>query len=186
MCPWQCQALWRLLSAHARGDADLDGSEHDGPSGAPLPVGRGKRRLGNRPERLYRLSMSLRRLLSALAIRRSIALALLLGYSASSAEAAIGVLRDGAVHHESAAAAVIHQETHQGDHGHEDPGAGAEHGSDHRHGTSSDHCTHVHGLGLPSACGVVEIVTPDRAIVESAPLTPTGTSLGTHFRPPKS
>ncbi|MEQ1854947.1 MAG: hypothetical protein ABL963_00665 [Longimicrobiales bacterium] len=130
--------------------------------------------------------MSLRRLLAALPIRRSIALALLLGYSASAAEAAVGVLRDGAVHHESAAAAVIHQETHQGDHGHEDPGAGAEHGSDHRHGTSSDHCTHVHGVGLPSGCDLVEIAVRDETTVESVPLTPAGTSLRSQFRPPKA
>ena len=130
--------------------------------------------------------MYLRRPLSALPIRHAIALALLLGYSASTAEATVGVLRDGAVHHESEVAAVIHQEAHQGDHGHEDPGAGAEHGSDHRHGTSSDHCTHVHGIGLPSACALAEIVTRDEGTVESVPLTPAGTSLRSQFRPPKA
>ena len=130
--------------------------------------------------------MHLRRLLAALPIRRSIALALLLGYSASTAEATVGVLRDGVVHHESEVAAVIHQETHQGDHGHEDPGAGAEHGSGHRHGTSSDHCTHVHGLGLPSGCDLAAIVTRDEPTVESVPLTPVGTSLRSQFRPPKA
>ena len=130
--------------------------------------------------------MHLRRLLFALPIRRAIALALLLGYSASTAEATVGVLRDGTVHHESEVAAVIHQETHQGDHGHEDPGTGAEHGSEHRHGTSGDHCTHVHGIGLPSACAPAEIVTRDEATVESVPLAPAGNSLGSHFRPPKA
>jgi len=130
--------------------------------------------------------MRLRRLISSLSIRRAFALAILLGYSASTAEAVVGVLRDGVVHHESEVAAVSHQETHLGDHGHEDPGAGAEHGPDHRHGTSSDHCTHVHGLGLPSGCDLVEAVTRDEAIVESVPLTPAGTSLRSQFRPPKA
>lgn len=118
-------------------------------------------------------------------LRRSIALALLLGYSASAAEATVGVVRDGAVHHESSAAAAVHQETRQGDHGHEDPGAGAEHGSDHQHGTAGDHCTHTHGMSIPSACDF-EVVASVEAAVEVSPLMRTGTSQGSHFRPPKA
>jgi hypothetical protein len=96
------------------------------------------------------------------------------------------VSRDGAVHHESALATAIPQETRRGDHGHEDPGAGAEDGSDHRHGTSGDHCTHVHGVGLPSGCAIAAIMIRDEYTVESVPLTPAGTSLRFQFRPPKA
>src|SRR5688572_13702768 len=119
-------------------------------------------------------------------LRRCLSLALFLGYSASTGEATIGPLRDGAVHHESPASAAAHQEASRGDHGHEDPGAGAEHGSDHQHGTSGDHCTHAHGMGLPSASAMVAIMIRDEATVEAVPLTPDGTTLRSHFRPPKA
>jgi hypothetical protein len=118
--------------------------------------------------------------------RRWAALGLLVAYSASTGEATTGLLRDGSVHHESSVSAAAHQETSRGDHGHEDPGAGAEHGSDHRHGTSGDHCTHVHGLGLPSGCAIVAIMIRDETPVEAVPLTPAGTSLRSQFRPPKA
>jgi hypothetical protein len=79
----------------------------------------------------------------------------------------------------------MHQEGHRGDHGHEDPGAGAEHGGDHQHGTSGDHCTHAHGMALPAVCdfGIAASVVFAQ---ELARLAPSGSSESFHFRPPKA
>ena len=75
-------------------------------------------------------------------LRNLAALLMLLTTTFSQAEAVVGVLRDGAVHHESAGAAALHAVAGQGEHGHED---GVPHGPNHEHGTSADHCTHQHG-----------------------------------------
>ena len=84
--------------------------------------------------------------------RSIVALALLMGYGIASAEVIFGEVRDGAVHHESAAEALnhaVHDAMDTGEHGHEDAGEHPEHGPDHQHGTSADHCTHAHSVGLP-------------------------------------
>jgi len=85
----------------------------------------------------------LRRLLSVLALSGF----LLAGVF----EPAFGLLRDGQVHHETAASASTHTSA-AGEHGHEDGATqpGHPHAPSHQHGTSSDHCTHVHGIGLTS------------------------------------
>lgn len=86
-------------------------------------------------------------------MRRLIALCLLLLTASSSLEAAVGTLRDGRVHHEDLATAMAHANAAGGDHGHEDGPARSEHrhGKGHEHGTSSDHCTHHHGIApVPS------------------------------------
>ena len=119
-------------------------------------------------------------------LRRFIALALLVGYLASSAEAVLGVVRDGSVHHESTAAAAIHQGEHDGEHGHEDPGVGAEHDAEHQHGTSSDHCTHAHGMSLPAFCALPVQVPLATAAEPTPPLLETGVYAAVHFRPPKA
>lgn len=82
-------------------------------------------------------------------MRRAIAFFLLLLITASNAEALVGMLRDGKVHHEDLAAATLHANA-DGEHGHEDTSApaGHRHGRGHEHGTSSDHCTHHHGIAL--------------------------------------
>lgn len=82
-------------------------------------------------------------------MRRLLALTLLTLISASSTEAVVGVIRDGAVHHENAAVAAVHAQESGGDHGHEDTASG-EHSHDegHDHGTASDHCTHTHGAAV--------------------------------------
>lgn len=75
----------------------------------------------------------------------------------SNVEPLVGQLRDGTVHHESAAAAAAHRSAAPSEHGHED-GSGTspqhQHGSQHQHGTSADHCTHAHGLALPTTLAV--------------------------------
>ncbi len=86
-------------------------------------------------------------------MRRLLALVLLLVTAASALESVRGELRDGAVHHESAATAAFHALDAQGDHGHEDgslPGS-HRHSRGHEHGTNSDHCTHQHGPAMLTA-----------------------------------
>jgi hypothetical protein len=88
--------------------------------------------------------------LSAMA-HRFLALVLLYATAVSLVEPVLGELRDGEIHHESAAAALTHAQFADGDHGHEDAGTPAhEHGREHRHGTSADHCTHQHGTAAPA------------------------------------
>lgn len=78
---------------------------------------------------------------------------LLLLTAGSALESALGELRDGAVHHESSAAAAFHALDAQGDHGHEDGSLPGDHrhSRGHEHGTGSDHCTHQHGHAMPAA-----------------------------------
>lgn len=80
--------------------------------------------------------------------RRLIAAFMLLAVTLSSAEAVIGELRDGVVHHESLVEATAHDHGRDGEGSHEH---GSPHGPDHQHGTSSDHCTHQHGEQLNGA-----------------------------------
>lgn len=86
-------------------------------------------------------------------MRRLLALTLLILTTASSLEAVVGVMRDGEVHHEDSAVAATHAQAVSGDHGHEDASASTDqrHDGDHEHGTSTDHCTHVHSLALLSS-----------------------------------
>ena len=87
-------------------------------------------------------------------IKRLTATLVIVGWALMSVESALGELRDGEVHHESASSAWQHRAGSGGglDHRHmEDLGGAAqgdEHDDDHRHGSSSDHCTHVHGAPL--------------------------------------
>jgi hypothetical protein len=89
-------------------------------------------------------------------LHRVAAVLMLLTIVFSHAETAMGLLRDGTVHHETAAAAAQHALNGQGEHGHED---GAPHGPNHEHGTSADHCTHQHGAQVNQR-------SPELAILE--------------------
>lgn len=83
------------------------------------------------------------RLMRPTLLRRFVGTALLLLIPASAAEPVFGLVRDGVVHHESAAAAASHRDAGpQSGHGHEDSVP------THQHGTPADHCTHVHGVAL--------------------------------------
>ena len=74
-------------------------------------------------------------------VRRFVGIALLILAPAFAVEPVYGVVRDGAVHHESAATAATHRDAGPQDrHGHEDPVP------THQHGTPADHCTHAHGV----------------------------------------
>ena len=86
----------------------------------------------------------------------------LLAVATSASEALVGEVRDGETHHESAGAAATHHDDMglRGDHGHEDAGAPTDHGPDHRHGTSADHCTHGHSVGVTAAFSLVVVPAP--------------------------
>jgi len=92
---------------------------------------------------------------SLLARRRVVGLALLILAPGFMVESAVGLARDGAIHHETVGAAIAHHAAGpQGHHGHEDAGPSPRyppHGQQHQHGTATDHCTHAHGVGLISA-----------------------------------
>lgn len=107
----------------------------------------------------------------------------------SSLEPIYGMSRDGTVHHESEASALSYQASTQVERGHEDPGLadGGEHqhGPQHQHGTGSDHCTHAHGIPLPSSVtpslGTWVISTLYQALPEL-----TARDLTPHSPPPKA
>ena len=94
-------------------------------------------------------------------MRRALVLLVLVTLIGSRAEAVVGELRDGEVHHESTAEAFSHQQDPHGAHAHDavnsgdeglpDSAESTEAGQDHEHGTSSDHCTHVHGAAAISS-----------------------------------
>lgn len=88
---------------------------------------------------------------ASMSLRRWFSFVLMFVLTAGSAEPVLGMMRDGEVHHESGIAAAEHSVSARGDHGHEDVGApDHEHGAQHQHGTSADHCTHQHGTPLPA------------------------------------
>ncbi|MGD2045400.1 MAG: hypothetical protein PVH96_04195 [Gemmatimonadota bacterium] len=116
-------------------------------------------------------------------VRRGLAFSILLAYAVSAAEAVVGVVRDGDVHHESALAAAVHRAEHLPDHAFEQGGHDA-HGSDHGHGSSSDHCTHIHGVSLPALCQF-ELVGPTPAARKSMiPAAPSQVVPTIRLRPP--
>lgn len=84
-------------------------------------------------------------------MRRLLALILVVAAAGSPVEAAVGVLRDGRVHHEDALSAAVHHQRFALEHDHEDGTPSGEHrqGPGHEHGTTSDHCTHSHNATVP-------------------------------------
>lgn len=118
-------------------------------------------------------------------LKRLTALLLLAAVLAYSAEAVLGALRDGEVHHESFAAAASHAGHGQGDHGHEDGPLGHPHGPGHQHGTSADHCTHQH-TATPSGGLVPTLLAERGGDLPPEPADLLGRSLAAPFRPPRA
>lgn len=121
-------------------------------------------------------------------VKRIIAVIVLLMSAGSYFEPVLGMLRDGAVHHESPGAALAHSGAGPGEHGHEDAGNGSlqhQHDGQHQHGTQADHCAHVHGVGMTT---VIVFANPDGTSyvpISDISVPPTGTS-STLLRPPKA
>jgi len=100
---------------------------------------------------------------------------------AAAAESVFGVLRDGAVHHESAAAAAAHLGgSQQGGHGHEDSVP------DHQHGTPADHCTHFHGLACIISAVSLSFAAPLSRQSQGDPVIFSGTASPDAFHPPRA
>ncbi|MEQ9398918.1 MAG: hypothetical protein RJQ04_07075 [Longimicrobiales bacterium] len=127
-------------------------------------------------------------------IRRLIALSLLLFSGAASLEAVTAPVRDGEVHHETTVEADGHRAPSSGEHGHEhDPSADedgrgapdADHGPDHRHGTSADHCTHVHSPALAGAHDRLAVEGPEGTVLDLALPAPAGPATPTLWHPPR-
>lgn len=120
-------------------------------------------------------------------VRSLMALVLLVSFATSSLEAVSGVVRDGEVHHETAATAAVHAMQSAGEHGHESAqeGLDQEHGSDHQHGTGSDHCTHTHGTPLTPSPTAFACVAPGVVITAPASRLPTGPAFQPLLRPPQ-
>ena len=120
-------------------------------------------------------------------MRRLLALTMLILTTTSSLEAVLGVVRDGEVHHEDAAAAAAHTQHFDGDHGHEDavPAGDNRQAGDHEHGTASDHCTHVHAMALlPSFAFVILIAEASTQYSEKS--LPHSLLSETFSRPPRA
>lgn len=123
-----------------------------------------------------------------MSFRSTVALLLLMSFTASSLEAVAGVVRDGAVHHETSAAAVSHAVEAAGEHGHESVAEGSdqEHGPDHRHGTGADHCTHTHGSGLTALAVGVAWTAVESPVVALPSATPTDRTVPPLLHPPRA
>ncbi len=90
-------------------------------------------------------------MISSNGFRSATAVLALLAFMITSTEAVLGMVRDGAVHHETVGEAMAHTgPAESGQHGHaecDEPTSGTD-DENHEHGTTSDHCTHVHTTGL--------------------------------------
>ena len=85
--------------------------------------------------------------------RRAFALVLLAAIMGFTVEPVVGVVRDGDVHHETAAEAAAHSGLASADHAHEQTDSRSSEHTDgsHEHGSSADHCSHAHGPALLGA-----------------------------------
>jgi len=120
--------------------------------------------------------------------KRLIAASMLLSVAVSSLEAVEGEARDGEVHHETAVEASTHATAANADHAHESaPDEGPdENGSEHEHGTATDHCTHAHGMALPVP-GARSVLTSDHRSPPSHLInTPTDWSATPRLQPPRA
>ena len=123
--------------------------------------------------------------------KRLTATLMIFAWTLMSFESAWGELRDGDVHHESASEALQHRAASAGslEHGHAEDLGGAEQGEeqdgDHRHGSSSDHCTHVHGVALIMTVAYLTPTSLGHAWDRPSPRSPHGIPAEVLPHPPK-
>lgn len=116
-------------------------------------------------------------------LKRLTASLVIVAWTLMSVESAVGELRDGEVHHESASEAARHRAESAGGFGHEhtqEPGGGQQEeqrqqdgelqqgqeyqqGQEHDHDSAADHCTHVHGVGLISTTVITTVRLAEHA-----------------------
>ena len=115
-------------------------------------------------------------------LHRAIVLLLLVGFQASTLESAVALAGDGVVHHESSVEAAQHTDSNALSHSEDaaDESSDHDHGPTHRHGTSADHCTHVHGLGVPASWVPLGTLMGTERLSHPLP------SPGDHVSPPKA
>jgi hypothetical protein len=77
----------------------------------------------------------------------------------------------------------VHRAEHLPDHGYEHVDHDA-HGSDHGHGSSKDHCTHVHGVSLPTLCSFAFVAPTPSVQAATAPSLPSDVVPSIRLRPP--
>lgn len=120
-------------------------------------------------------------------LRRVLSLLLLLAAVVSVVEPVIGEARDAAIHHEEQATTVAFCMVQSpADHAHEDPSApGQSQGESHHHGSSSDHCTHQHGVGVPAHLDVAFLHTESLQLPVERPFSADRIPR-TLFRPPRA
>jgi len=99
-------------------------------------------------------------------IRRFVAAVALLGVGFGTFEPAFGLVRDGAIHHEGVGEAAQHATSQHGEHGHEHVAESESdaHGPSHQHGTSVDHCTHMHGPAVATPASAFSIPIECRGV----------------------
>ena len=81
---------------------------------------------------------------------RRISFVILAAITVFTLEPVMGVVRDGAVHHETSARAAAHSFLAGAGHAHGtiESDRADDSGQRHEHGSSADHCSHAHGLAL--------------------------------------
>ncbi len=123
-------------------------------------------------------------------VRKAISTLAVAAVTIASFEALAGEMSDGDIHHENVAEAAVHHDALQlrGDHGHEDSNSptGQSQGPEHRHGTSADHCTHIHGTGLTSGAALVETNLLTTTTSFHHLNAPTDRTASTPTQPPKA
>lgn len=91
-------------------------------------------------------------------IRRCVATVALLGVGFATFEPVLGLTGDGAIHHDGAVEAAQHANSQHEENGHES--GSDERGPTHQHGSSVDHCSHIHGPAVtthaPAFPGLME------------------------------
>ena len=115
-------------------------------------------------------------------LRRATALLLALLFAYSTAESALGAVRDGATHHESDVAAVAHQIEGKSDHGQE---GSRPQGTEHRHGGATDHCTHQHSVPLTAASVRVQMASEQFVATLAEPTVRAAHTMEAPFHPPR-
>ncbi len=120
-------------------------------------------------------------------LRRLMAGVALLGVGFGTFEPAVGLVRDGAIHHEGGVEAAQRATSQRGEHGHEHAveSASDTHGPEHQHGTGVDHCTHMHGPAATTFVSAFSISIESHGVARIEPALRDQLIRAPPFHPPK-
>jgi hypothetical protein len=113
----------------------------------------------------------------------------MLATSGSATESVLGLVRDGAIHHESVAAADAHRWAGAAvGHGHHDLVAPSQprHDRQHQHGTPADHCAHQHGTAMIVAVVLGPVALQASSQPHADPFLRITPPTFDHFNPPRA